>query len=368
MSTSRPQAPSRPQALFEPIQLGRLELRNRIVMAPMTRSRAGSGDEPTDLMVEYYRQRASAGLIVSEGIFPTADGKGYCRTPGLVSKAHVDGWRQVVDAVHNEGGRVVAQIMHCGRIAHVDNKHPDSQTVAPSAIRAKGDMFTDSKGMQPFSKPRALRLDEIPGVIGEFARATELAYDAGFDGVELHCASGYLPAQFLSTGTNERYDEYGGSLANRIRFPVELLDAMAGVDGAERVGFRICPNNPFNDLSDEDAEETFEAFLGAARDRITGDLAYCHVIRLHEVDLDNLELARKAYGGPLIVNDSYKLPEAQEVVGSGSAAAVSFGRSFIGNPDLVRRFREGAEISRFDVHKLYSPGPEGYTDYPTLDD
>jgi N-ethylmaleimide reductase len=349
--------------LFSPTRLGRLALRNRIVMAPMTRSRAGAADEPTDLMVEYYRQRANAGLIVTEGIFPSADGKGYCRTPGLVSEAQVDGWRRVTDAVHKEGGTIVAQIMHCGRITHVDNKDPRSETVAPSAIRAQGDMFTDTAGMQPFSEPRALRHDEITGVVREFARSTELAFTAGFDGVEAHCASGYLPAQFLSTGTNTRDDEYGGSLENRLRLPVEVLRAMAAVDGADRVGFRICPGNPFNDLSDEDPEETFTAFLRAVRDL---GLAYCHVIRLHKVALDNIALARALFAGPLIVNDSFKLPEAKEIVDSGQAAAVSFARAFIGNPDLVARFETQAELNRFDPKCLYTPGPAGYTDYPTL--
>ncbi len=349
--------------LFSPIQLGRLELRNRIVMAPMTRSRAGGADEPTDLMVEYYQQRASAGLIVTEGIFPSADGKGYCRTPGLVTPAQVEGWRKVTDAVHAVGGTIVAQIMHCGRITHADNKDPGSETVAPSAIPARGDMFTDTAGMQPFSEPRALRLGEIAGVVGEFARSTELAYRAGFDGVEAHCASGYLPAQFLSTGSNERNDEYGGSLDNRLRFAVEVLKAMAAVDGADRVGFRICPGNPFNDLSDENPEETFTAFLRAVHDL---GLAYCHVIRLHDVALDNIALARTEFGEALIVNDSYKLPDAQRVIDTGMAAAVSFARAFIGNPDLVARFQAEAELDRFDPKRLYTPGPEGYTDYRTL--
>ena len=348
--------------LFTPTKFGRLALRNRIVMAPMTRSRAGKADEPTDLMVEYYRQRASAGMIVTEGIFPSADGKGYCRTPGLVTKAQVEGWRRVTDAVHGEGGTIVAQIMHCGRITHVDNKDASSETVAPSAIRAQGEMFTDTAGMQPFSEPRALRTDEIPGIVAEFARSTELAYEAGFDGVEAHCASGYLPAQFLSTGTNQREDEYGGSLENRLRFPLAILEAMAAVDGADRVGFRICPGNPFNDLTDADPAETFTAFLRALRDK---GFAYCHVIRLHKVALDNIALARSEFGEPLIVNDSFKLPEAQEVIGQGLASAVSFARAFIGNPDLVARFESNAELNKFDLKRLYTPGPEGYTDYPT---
>lgn len=351
--------------LFSPTRLGRLELRNRVVMAPMTRSRANAAGDPTDLMVEYYRQRASAGLIVSEGIFPSADGKGYCRTPGLVTRAQVAGWRKVTDAVHAEGGTIVAQIMHCGRVAHPDNKDPSAETVAPSAIRARGDMYTDTAGMQPFCEPRALRHDEIDGVVSEFAQATERAFEAGFDGVEAHCASGYLLAQFLSTGTNTRDDEYGGSLAGRVRFPVEVLQAMADVDGADRVGFRICPGNPFNDLSDEDPEETFRAFLNAVRDL---GLAYCHVIRLHDVPLDNVALARAEFGDPLIVNDSYKLAEANEVIERGVVAAVSFARAFIGNPDLVSRFEKSQELARFDPKRLYTPGPEGYTDYPAATD
>lgn len=354
--------------LFEPLQLGRLTLRNRVVMAPMTRSRAGAQDEPTEHVVRYYAQRASAGLVVTEGIYPSADGKGYCRTPGLVTPAQVRGWRRVTDAVHAEGGAIVAQLMHCGRVTHADNKPPDSETVAPSAVRARGEMYTDTKGMQPFSEPRALEASEIPGVIDEYRRATALAYEAGFDGVEAHCASGYLPAQFLSTGTNRREDDWGGTLEKRLRFPVEVLKAMASVDGADRVGFRICPGNPFNDLQDDDPAETFDAFLAAVREL---GLAYCHVIRLNSIpnapDLDNVAIARDGFRGPLIVNDSYDLAEAREAVASGAAAAVSFARAYIGNPDLVERFRSGAELARFDPKRLYTPGPEGYCDYPALD-
>ena len=350
-------------SLFSPLQLGRLELRNRVVMAPMTRSRAGADDEPTDMVVEYYRQRASAGLIVTEGIYPSFAGKGYCRTPGLVTRLQVKAWRKLTDAVHNEGGRIVAQIMHCGRVAHSDNKARDAETLAPSAIRAKGDMYTDTKGMQPMTMPRALTRDEIPEVVGEFARATELAYDAGFDGVEAHATSGYLLAQFLSTGTNLREDEYGGSVANRVRFPVEVIRAMAAVDGGHRVGFRICPGNPFNDLSDENPEETFRRFLSELGSL---GLAYCHVIRLHNGVLDNIELARAVFGDRLLVNDSFKREEAIAVVETGQAAAVSFARAFIGNPDLVWRLEQNAPLARFDPGALYTPGPKGYVDYPTL--
>ena len=308
-------------------------------------------------MVDYYEQRASAGLIITEGIYPSADGKGYCRTPGLATDVQIEGWRRVCDAVHGAGGSIVAQLMHCGRITHTDNKDADSETVAPSAIVARGEMYTDTAGMQPFSAPRALLNDEVPGVVDEYRQATANAYAAGFDGVELHCTSGYLPAQFLSTGTNQREDEYGGAVENRVRFPVEVLHAMASVDGASRVGFRICPGNPFNDLSDENPEETFRVFLGAVGDI---GLAYLHVIRLHDVELDNIALARELFSGPLVVNDSYKLEEAKEVVASGGAAAVAFARSYIANPDLVERFKTGAPLARFDAKKLYTPGPAGY--------
>jgi N-ethylmaleimide reductase len=346
--------------LYSPTTFGRLALRNRVVMAPMTRSRAGALDEPTDLVVEYYRQRASAGLIITEGTYPSADGKGYCRTPGLVTPEQVAGWRRVVDAVHAEGGSIAVQLMHCGRIAHADNKAPDAETVAPSAIPARGDMYTDSAGMQPFDTPRALRREEIPGVIEQYRRSTALALEAGFDGIELHGASGYLPAQFLSTGTNQRDDDYGGSVQNRIRFTVEVLEAMVDAAGADRIGVRICPGNPFNDLSDDDPEETFTALLQAIRPL---GLAFLHVIRLHDVELDNIALARAYHEGPLIVNDSYQRKEAEAVVASGAAEAVSFARHYIGNPDLVERLQSGAELARFDRKTLYSAGAEGYTDY-----
>ena len=350
--------------LFESARFGKLSLRNRVVMAPMTRSRADERDAPSELVALHYRQRATAGLIITEGIYPSFDGKGYCRTPGLVTREQIDGWRKVCEGVHAEGGTIVAQLMHCGRVCHPDNKAPDAETVAPSAITARGKMFTDTAGMQPFVEPRALATEEIPGIVEEYRQATRNAFEAGFDGVELHATSGYLPAQFLSTGTNQRTDRYGGSLENRIRFPVEVLEAMAAVDGADRVGLRICPGNPFNDLHDDDPEETFTAFLAAIAPL---GLAYLHVIRLHDVALDNVAFARANFSGPLILNDSFELDEAKRVVEAGTAEAVSFARAFIGNPDLVARFERGAPLARFDPHKLYTPGPEGYTDYPPLD-
>jgi N-ethylmaleimide reductase len=349
--------------LFDPVTLGDLKLANRIVMAPMTRSRAGAGDVPTALNVEYYRQRATAGLIVSEGTQPSETGKGYCRTPGIHSPAQIAGWKAVTDAVHAEGGKIVLQIMHCGRIAAKANKAPGAETIAPSAIRAAGQMFTDAEGMVDFDMPRALETDEIAGVIAEFGRATENALEAGFDGVELHCASGYLPMQFLSTGTNRRTDRYGGSAENRVRAVVEMLAAMVKAAGAGRVGIRICPGVQFNDISDDNPAETYATLLKAIDPM---KLAYLHLILLKSPQVDGLEVAKGNFSGPLILNDSISLDRGNAMVDSGEAAAVSFARYFLSNPDLVRRFREGVELAPFNRKTLYTPGPVGYTDYPFM--
>lgn len=347
--------------LFDPVNLGSIALRNRIVMAPMTRSRAGAGDAPTELNVEYYRQRAGAGLIVSEGTQPSKHGKGYCRTPGIYTAQQIAGWQAVTEAVHKEGGAIVLQIMHCGRIGSHFNKDADAETVAPSAIRAKGQIFTDAAGMADLDEPRALATAEIPGVIDEFRQAAINARAAGFDGVELHVASGYLPMQFLSTGTNQRTDNYGGSLNNRLRFVVETLEALAGAVGADRVGFRICPGNPFNDLYDEDPVATYTALL----DAVDGlKLAYLHTIRSPQKTLDIFDIARKHFHGPLIVNDSFTAASGHQAIADKVGDAVSYGRSFIGNPDLVERFRRDLPLANFDLKSLYTPGPKGYTDYP----
>jgi len=350
-------------SIFSGVKLGDLTLANRIVMAPMTRSRAGADAVPTAMMVDYYSQRASAGLIVSEGIAPSADGLGYCRTPGLYNETQVAAWSRVTAGVHAAGGKIVAQLMHVGRVASHLNKPAGCQTIAPSAIRARGEIYTDQAGMAPFEEPRALATAEIAGVVEDYRLASANAFAAGFDGVELHCTSGYLPAQFLSTGSNRRDDRYGGSVANRCRFTLEVLAAIASVAGPGRVGMRICPGNPFNDLSDDNPRETFEHLLGLAAEL---DLAYLHVIRMPTGPVDNIALGQRYFGDRLIVNDSYSFAQASEVVGSGAAAAVSFGRLFIANPDLVARFREGAELAKFDPRTLYAGGASGYSDYPSL--
>ena len=377
--------------LLTPARFGSIELRSRIVMAPMTRSRADADGDPNELMALYYAQRAGAGMILTEGIYPSEQGKGYCRTPGLAGEHQAALWRPVTEAVHDRGGTIVAQIMHCGRIAHADNKQPGSEIVAPSAIAAAGKMYTDTDGgtMQPFPVPRALDEHEIPAVIADYARSAELAVEAGFDGVELHGTSGYLPAQFLSTGTNRRSDRWGGSVTNRTRFFVEAAAAMAGAVGADRVGFRICPANPFNDLHDDDPAETFRCLLPQLSDL---GLAYCHVIRLpaggtgaddeapnpekaglggatgrpRAAGIDNEALARELFDGPLIVNDSYSPDEANFALEIGRADAVSFARPFISNPDFAQRVANGAPIEPLDARNLYTQGPEGYTTFPSL--
>jgi len=347
--------------LLQPIELGSLRLRNRIIMAPMTRNRALSGDVPGELAVAYYTARAEAGLIVTEGTQPSKHGKGYCRTPGMYSAAQVAGWQRVTQAVHAAGGCIVLQLMHCGRIGSHYNKDPDARTVAPSAVRAAGKMFTDAAGLVDFDMPEALTLREIQGVIGEYAVAARAAQRAGFDGVELHGASGYLPMQFLSTGTNRRADGYGGTLSGRLRFVIETLEALCGVFGAGRVGLRICPGNPFNDLQDAQPLETYAALLHQLS-RLP--LAYLHVVRSPDPALDAFALARAGFCGPRVFNDGFDFESAAQAVRAQGAAAISFARAFIANPDLVARCRNGWPLASFDRRTLYTPGAAGYTSYP----
>lgn len=345
--------------LFEPCQLGALNLKNRIVMAPMTRSRSADNGNPTAMMVDYYRQRATAGLIVAEGTYPSEDGKGYCRTPGIVNAEQIAEWKKVTDAVHEEGGKIVLQVMHCGRCSHSDNKSPTSETVAPSAIGAEGEVFTE-EGMKPFSDPRALTIEEIPGVIEEYHQATINAFEAGFDGVELHGASGYLPAQFMSAGSNLRDDEYGGSVENRVRFVKEVLEAMASVKGAEYVGLRICPGFPFNDVKDPDPQETYEGLLKAISHL---PLAYLHLMRASTIDI--IGVTKEHFSGPRMVNGGYDGDSGNAAIEKGKADAVSYATHYIANPDLVERFKQGYPLAEADANLMYTPTVEGYSDYPS---
>jgi len=351
--------------LFSPVRLGDLDLANRIVMAPMTRDRAGSEDEPTQIMVDYYRQRASAGLIVTEGTQPSAAGKGYWRTPGIHSPAQIAGWRRVAEAVHAEGGRIVMQLMHVGRAAVRANKADNAETIAPSALPCP-DLIPGPDGVPTATEmPRALTTADIAGVIAEYVQAARHARAAGVDGIELHCASGYLPMQFLSTNTNQREDRYGGSVENRVRFVVETLQAMADAIGPGRVGFRICPGVTFNGMADADPEQTYSTLLRAA-DGL--GLAYCHLMHIPNAGFDSLDMVRAHWSGAVIENSGMTLEKARGVLADGRAEAVSFGYAFIGNPDLVERFRHGTPLAKADRTTFYTGHGDdrrGYTDYPT---
>lgn len=352
--------------IFSPVTLGDIALANRIVMAPMTRDRAGPQDEPTAVMTDYYRQRAGAGLIVTEGTQPSPAGKGYWRTPGIHSEAQVDGWRKVAEAVHGEGGRIVMQLMHVGRASVRANKAADADTVAPSAIACPDPIPGPDGVPQPTEMPRALETHEIAGVIGEYVAAARNARRAGMDGVELHCASGYLPMQFLSSNSNRRTDRYGGSAENRVRFVVETLEALAAAIGPGRVGFRICPGVTFNGMADADPAETYAALLRAVDGM---GLAYVHLIHVPNAGFDALELVRANWSGPVIENNGLTLDKARALLTEGKADAVSFGYAFIGNPDLVARFRAGAPLAKADRATFYTghgDDTRGYTDYPAL--
>ncbi|MEN9684124.1 MAG: hypothetical protein RLZZ427_1875 [Pseudomonadota bacterium] len=347
--------------LFSPISLGAIDLANRIVMAPMTRDRAGPDDVPTDLMVEYYAQRASAGMIVTEGVQPSAAGKGYWRTPGIHSAAQVEGWRKVAAAVHARGGRIVMQLMHCGRVVVPANRGFAADVLAPSPLPCPTQVPGPDGTPMDTAMPRAITAADIAVLLEEYAAAARNAIAAGLDGVELHCASGYLVNQFLNPASNQRDDEFGGSAANRIRFPIMVLKALADAIGADRVGFRISPGNPYNGMDPADPAATFGPFVKAA-DAL--GLAFLHVVDMGLADLDTLALLRANFSGPIIANNNLKADGARALLDGGRAEAVSFGRAFIANPDLVERIREGAALAKPDYALLYTGEARGYTDYP----
>ena len=347
--------------LFTPVRIGRLTLPNRLVMAPMTRSRSDDAGVPDALVSLYYAQRAGAGLILSEGVFPSAMGKGYVRTPGIATEAQVAAWKEVTAAVHAQGGRIFMQVMHCGRISHPSLLPNAAQPVAPSAIQPAGQTWTGS-GMQEFITPRELALDEIAGVIDDYRLATRRALEAGFDGVELHAASGYLPEQFLSSGSNQRQDQYGGSVANRARFVLEVLAAMVAEAGGDRVGIKISPEMGFNDCVDANPQETYTHLAEHLRGL---DLAYLHVA-LFGAKVDYHALLRPLFNGAYLMGSGLDQQSAEAALAEGRADATVFGGAFLANPDLPERFRQGAALNTPDKAKFYSSGAQGYTDYPAL--
>ena len=357
--------PSTP-TLLSPINIGPYHLSNRLVMAPLTRMRAPDSC-PTDLMTTYYAQRASAGLIISEATPISTQGVGYPATPGIYNESQVKSWKKITEAVHAKKGHIFMQLWHVGRISHPDF-HGGQLPVAPSAIAPKGNAITPS-GMQAFVTPRALETNEIPGIIDDYKRAAQNALDAGFDGIEIHSANGYLLDEFLRDGTNKRTDIYGGSVANRARFLLEVTDALIGVCGADRVGIRLSPSGTFNDMSDSNPESIFVYLLKQLN---TLELAYVHIVDALEGDIRHganvikLETLRAAYNGTLIVCGGYDQTRADETLAKGLADAVAFGQLYIANPDLAERFKLKAPLNIPDASSFYGGTEKGYTDYPSL--
>jgi N-ethylmaleimide reductase len=348
--------------LFSPVAAGALRLPNRILMAPMTRSRADDKGHVGALTAQYYAQRAGAGLIISEGIYPEPMGKGYVRTPGLADAQHVAAWRGVTEAVHAAGGRIVAQLMHAGRISDPSLLPGGALPVAPSAVRPQGSTYTDG-GMKPHVTPRALALPEIRRIIDSYAAAARRAREAGFDGVELHAGNGYLPMQFLSTKTNRRSDAYGGSAAHRARFVVEALEAIAAEVGAARTGLKITPGKRFNDIDDADWLDTYTTLLQAIR-----PLQIAFIESAPEADgVQYHAQLRPRFDGAYFAGAGFDQVRAAAALRADVADAFVFGQLFIANPDLPRRFALGAPLAQFDSTTLYAGGARGYVDYPALE-
>jgi N-ethylmaleimide reductase len=347
--------------LFTPARIGRYALKNRLVMAPMTRSRADDAGVPGDLVATYYAQRAGAGLIISEGVYPTAMGKGYVRTPGIETDEQIQAWKRVTEVVHERGSLIFMQIMHCGRISHPSLLPGGAVPVAPSAIRPAGQSWTVS-GLQDFVAPHALSVAEIGDVVASYRAATRRALEAGFDGVELHGATGYLPEQFLSSGSNRRDDQYGGLVANRARFVLEVLEAMTSEAGGDRVGIKISPEMNFNDISDAAPQATYTYLVDRLRDL---NLAYLHVA-LFGAAVDYHALLRPRFAGAYLIGGGLDQAKAETMLSNGDADAVVFGGAFLANPDLPERFRRGTPLNAPDRSTFYSPGAQGYTDYPFL--
>lgn len=353
--------------LFTPITIGRHVLPNRILMAPMTRNRAPD-TAPNAMMKSYYAQRATAGLIITEGAQISPRGVGYPATPGIHDEAQVTGWKTITDTVHELGGHIFCQLWHCGRISHPDF-HGGELPVAPSTIKPVGQAFT-YEGLKDFVTPRALKISEIPGIVADYAQAAGCALRAGFDGVEIHAANGYLVDQFLRDGSNQRTDAYGGPVENRARFLLEVVEAVCGVMGADRVGVRLSPLQPFNDMRDSDPETTFTY---AVEQLNRFGPAYLHIVEMGgeapsaagpAFDIGKL---RNSWQGIYITNSGYDKVRANTVIAGGAADAVAFGVPFLANPDLVNRFQLDAKLNPPDQATFYGGDEHGYTDYPTLE-
>jgi N-ethylmaleimide reductase len=359
---------SRSIKLFESYKLGPITLPNRVVMAPLTRNRAVPGSfVPSPLAADYYGQRASAGLLITEASQVSQQGQGYQDTPGIYSAEQVAGWCNVTDRVHQRGGRIFIQLWHVGRISHTSLQAGGGAPVAPSAIAAKGKTFVNGT-FADVSQPRALELSEIPGIIDDFRRAAKNALEAGFDGVEIHGANGYLLDQFAKDGANKRTDAYGGSIENRARLMLEVAKAVTAEAGADRTGIRISPVTPANDISDSNPQPLFEHIVDGLN---ALKLVYIHVIEgatggPRDIAPFDYAALRKRFSGAYMGNNAYDFELATKMLESGAADLIAFGKAFISNPDLVERLKKGAPLNPWDKNTFYGGGAKGYTDYPTL--
>lgn len=361
-------------SIFSPLIIGDLSLKNRVIMAPLTRMRSKQpGNIPWALNAEYYAQRASAGLIISEATQVSQQGQGYPATPGIHSDAQIEGWKLVTDAVHKKGGKIFLQLWHVGRISHSSHQPGNAAPVAPSAIAPTGMTFTADWKQVPYETPHALTAEEIPTIIADFKHAAENAKRAGFDGVEVHGANGYLLDQFLQDGSNHRTDQYGGSIENRTRFLLEVVDTVIGVWGASRVGVRLSPYGTFNSMSDSDPIALFSHVIGELNTR---NIAYLHVIEPRATSAGGSDavadsapstsaLFRKKFNGVFISAGGYTAENAQQTVETGQADAIAFGRLFISNPDLPERLANGMALTPYNRATFYGGTEKGYTDYPT---
>lgn len=354
--------------LFSEYRLGEVTLHNRLVMAPLTRCRA-INNLPNELMVEYYRQRASAGLIITEGVSPSPNGLGYARIPGIFSEAQIEAWKPVTEAVHEAGGSIFMQLMHTGRVSHPLNMPAGARMLAPSAVAAAGEMHTDAEGMKPHPLPTAMTKADIDQTIEEYAQAARNAVKAGFDGVELHAANGYLLEQFLRPNSNQRDDEYGGSIENRFRFVSEVTHATLDAIGHSKVGMRLSPYGVFNDMPLYDTLEEDYNYLALHIDAL--DPIYVHLVDHSAMGAPVVpnsikQSFRDHFCGTMILSGGYDAARAEADVDSGRADLVAVGRPFIANPDLITRWQEGAALNEPDSSTFYTPGAKGYTDYPAL--
>ncbi len=354
--------------LYSKTFLGPLALQNHLIMAPMTRSRA-TDNIPNALMMEYYSQRSTAGLIITEGTSPSPNGLGYPRIPGIFSPAQVEGWKAITDAVHAKGAKIFGQLMHCGRIAHQLNLPAGARVLAPSAVAASGEMYTDAGGMKPHSVPKAMTGEDIKTTIAEFVQAAKNAVTAGFDGIELHSANGYLLEQFIRPNTNQRIDDYGGNIENRARFVLEVVEAVVGAIGKDMVGIRLSPYGVFNDMPLYDKMETDYTYL--AQQLNTRGLLYIHLVDHSHMGAPPVPDAMKAtfrelFKRTLILSGGYDAERAESDLAAGKCDLIAVGRPFLANPDLVTRWETGAAVNAPDMDTFYTPGPKGYTDYPKM--